>query len=146
MFGIFCKGLHCAGCGKGIPASIVLIVIAIAALNSSAFDTALGRALVEIAALCAIAWIATIVAYVLFMRKGPRIVSVRTDRIMYSEMKYMETGDDEWLSMAPPATREIAPKVTMPVIIGSEVAHVERDTRLWMALLYGRAPKRQDIQ
>src|SRR5215831_17386329 len=98
--GIFCKGLHCAGCGKGIPLSIIIIVLAIAAMNSHSFMSALGRALVEIVALIAIAWIATIAIYAIFCRKGPTIVSCRTDRIWYSEQKYMETGNPEWLAFS----------------------------------------------
>jgi hypothetical protein len=138
-----CKGLHCAGCGKGIPASIIVIVVAIAAFNSRTFDNALGRTLVEIAALSALTWIVTIVLYIVFMRKGPTIVNTKTDGVWYSEIKYMETGNPEWLVFSQP--REIAPKASAPVIIGSEVVHVERDSRLRMALLYGRAPKRQDV-
>jgi hypothetical protein len=125
MFSIACKGLHCAGCGKGIPASLIVIIAAIVAFNSRAFDNALGRTLVEIAALVALAWVVTMVLYVVFMRKGPRIVNTKTDGIWYSEIKYMETA--------------------APVIIGSEVEHVERNTRLRVALLHGRASKRQDV-
>lgn len=137
--GIFCKGLHCAGCGKGIPASILVIIAAIVAFNSRAFDNALGRILVEIAALTALAWTVTMILYVVFMRKGPNIVNTRTDRVWYSEVKYMETGDPEWLAFSQPK-RALAPKETMPVtIVGSEVEHVARDTRLRMALLYRRA-------
>lgn len=143
MFGIFCKGLHCAGCGKGIPASIIVIIVAIAAFNSHAFDNALGRALVEISALVALAWIVTIVLYIVFMRKGPVIVNTRSDRVWYSEIKYMETGDPEWLVFSQP--QEIAPKMSAPVIIGSEVEHVDRNTHLRVALLHGRASKRQDV-
>jgi hypothetical protein len=143
MFSIACKGLHCAGCGKGIPASLIVIIAAIVAFNSRAFDNALGRTLVEIAALVALAWVVTMVLYVVFMRKGPRIVNTKTDGIWYSEIKYMETGDREWLAFS--ERREIAPKMAAPVIIGSEVEHVERNTRLRVALLHGRASKRQDV-
>jgi hypothetical protein len=124
MFGLACKGLHCAGCGKGIPASLIVIIAAIVAFNSRAFDNALGRALVEIAAFIALAWVVTMVLYVVFMRKGPTIVNTKTDGIWYSEIKYMETGDDEWLAFSP--RREIAPKMAAPIIIGSEVEHVDR--------------------
>ena len=140
MFGLACKGLHCAGCGKGIPASLIIIVAAIVAFNSHSFDSALGRALVEIAALTALAWIVTMVLYVVFMRKGPRIVNTKTDGIWCSEIKYMETGDPEWLAFSKP--REIAPKMAAPVIIGKEVEHVDLNTRLWLAFLYGRSPQR----
>lgn len=145
MFGIMCKGLHCAGCGKGIPASLLVIVLAIVAFNSHAFTSELGRALIECAAMAALCWVVTMVLYIVFMRKGPRIVSVRTDRIMYSEMKFMETGDSEWLAMAPPAQREIAPRVSAPVIIG-EVEHVARTRRLRMAFLHGRSHERAHVE
>lgn len=29
IFGLVCKGLHCAGCGKGIPAGIVIILLGV---------------------------------------------------------------------------------------------------------------------
>ena len=95
MFGIMCKGMHCAGCGKGIPASIIIIIAAMTAFNSRSFDNEVGRTLVEIAALIALAWIVTMVLYIVFMRKGPVIVNTRTDRAWISEIKYMETDDPE---------------------------------------------------
>lgn len=36
MFGLACKGLHCAGCGKGIPAAVVVIMLAIVASMNDA--------------------------------------------------------------------------------------------------------------
>jgi hypothetical protein len=37
MFGLACKGLHCAGCGKGIPLGIVIILVGLATrVNNSA--------------------------------------------------------------------------------------------------------------
>jgi hypothetical protein len=140
---MLCKGLHCAGCGKGIPLSIILIVVSIAALNSRAFDDAVMRALAEIAALAAISWIATLAVYAIFCRRGPTVVNTKTDRIWYSEIKYMETGDPSWLVFSQP--REIAVKETAPVIIRGEVERVE-NIRLCVAFLHGLSHERQNVQ
>jgi hypothetical protein len=78
------------------------------------------------------------------MRKGPVIVNTKTDRIWYSEIKYMETGEPEWLAFSQP--KKIAPHESAPVIIGSEIEHVERNTRLRVALFHGRASQREDVQ
>lgn len=39
--GIFCKGLHCAGCGKGIPLGVILTLILFAISAGSKIGTAL---------------------------------------------------------------------------------------------------------
>lgn len=36
LFGLACKGLHCAGCGKGIPLGIVIILLGIVSRISNA--------------------------------------------------------------------------------------------------------------
>lgn len=43
MWGMACKGLHCAGCGKGIPAGavIILVIVAIVGRNANAISSAL---------------------------------------------------------------------------------------------------------
>ena len=121
MFGLFCKGLHCAGCGKGLPFSLVLIVIGIVAVRTPAFDAAMGGAIeaaaIAIASSFLIGVIGTGIALSLMMRKGPPIVIVRTEvnRVSYSQMKFLETGDPEWLALMGPI-----PPVLKAKVVGDE--------------------------
>lgn len=101
MFGVFCKGLHCAGCGRGIPASVLLLLggIAIASLQASVII----MGLIILIAILAGAGIISLIAYRLFMTKGPAVVHVRQGMsISYSQQKFLETGDPEWLELMGP--------------------------------------------
>jgi hypothetical protein len=106
MFGLFCKGLHCAGCGKGLPLSIILLIVGMVAVRDPSFDSALGGAIAEativLASVLGGCWIVTLGIIALFVRKGPVCVYTRTDRITYSQMKYIETGDSKWLALSGP--------------------------------------------
>lgn len=100
MVGLFCKGLHCAGCGKGLPVSIIVLILGWIAITTPAFDNALGEAIIISTAIGAGAWIVSILIYVTLCR-NLKVVSVRsvTNRLSYSQMKFLETGDTEWLAL-----------------------------------------------
>jgi hypothetical protein len=98
MFGAFCKGIHCAGCGKGIPAFVVLLL---AGIYTATLTTAL---LIEVVAICTAVIIGVIIITASLLgwlvNKGPRCIFMRTDRITYSEMKFLETGNRDWLAIS----------------------------------------------
>lgn len=126
MFGLACKGLHCAGCGKGIPASLFVLVVGILLASSHSFNNALGHA-IELAVIvlgiaATVVSIATAAIIALFMRKGPKVVFVRTNRLLFSEIKYLEDGDSEWLALTNGKRPEI-----VPIIRGT--AEVVKDER-----------------
>lgn len=45
LFGLACKGLHCAGCGKGIPLGIVIILLGVVSQVSGAMIDVLASAI-----------------------------------------------------------------------------------------------------
>lgn len=120
MFGLFgaaCKGLHCAGCGKGIPASVLLLLVGIFIAN---LQTALLVELVIISvSILSGAGIIIAAMLGLFMRKGPAVAFVRREprTISFSQHKFLETGDPEWLAlMGPIEIPEPRPTIQAEVI------------------------------
>lgn len=103
--GLFCKGLHCAGCGKGFPAGIVLAIIALAAIGSRHADRWIGRffgeAAVILAILVPVILIVSALVLKLIIRVFSPVVCVRipANKVTYSQMKFLETGDTEWLEL-----------------------------------------------
>lgn len=131
MFGLFCKGLHCAGCGKGLPLSLVLVIIGTVAVSNRNFDDALGSVIttaIEVACYsAAFAAVATSAIIALFCRKGPTTVYVRWKGFTYSQIKFMETGNPRWLDMVNGQMPEIAPRHTIPY--STEVESYDVDHR-----------------
>jgi hypothetical protein len=124
MFGLACKGLHCAGCGRGIPAFIVALIIVFIAASDKAISGAIEIAAYAIAGAIAFAAIGTMAFLHLFMRKGPAVVYVKTDRLTYGEMKYLESGDTDYLALTGGQVPQIAPRNMRPVIRGDLVRYM----------------------
>lgn len=91
MFGGICKGLHCAGCGKGIPA---LSVIAIIVIGIIFVDV-----LAIIGAIIAICGMITAMIYGVFLRKAPIVHHQQAGNLTYCQLKFLQTGDTEWLGL-----------------------------------------------
>lgn len=102
MFGLFCKGLHCAGCGKGIPAAIVGVIIVLVFSGALKLAGAMGEivGMIETAslyigiglALCGLATVLGIRAItrvkpVMAMRwQGPTMCETKADADEYGEL------------------------------------------------------------
>ena len=98
MFGLACKGLHCAGCGKGLPLSLVLIIVGTLALTNRHLDAGIRDLAVGLCFCTAFAVTGTVILAWIFNRKTTTVFT-RTDRLTYCQMKFLETGDREWLAL-----------------------------------------------
>jgi hypothetical protein len=104
MFGLFCRGLHCAGCGKGLPLSLIILIVGIVAVRQPGFDAMVGGSIIEgsciIGGSCVFAAVAGGVILTLLNRVGPKVVWVKWERgLTYSQIKYLESGDRRWLGL-----------------------------------------------
>jgi hypothetical protein len=98
--GLFCKGLHCAGCGRGIPLGLVLVLILAYGISNKNVDSAL----LDVALALASSFVVGSIVIALLVRWLARhryltVVYVRTPVLTYSEMKFLETGDRKWLRL-----------------------------------------------
>jgi hypothetical protein len=128
--GLFCRGLHCAGCGKGIPLALVLFVIGLFITTTGHVLRTLEDAAITVAAITASAWVVGIVILSLaFGRhgKGPRVVCIRTPEPLYSVAKYRETGDAKWLALSGRTPAEIEAPHYVPNYHGQVVIYSDRD-------------------
>lgn len=115
--GLFCKGLHCAGCGKGIPLSIVVVLILIASRAGTAISGTIEECIIAIMASIAFGVIATPLVLWAIMRKHP-IIGGRWDGLMMAEEKAM-SEIPEWARRASVESRN--PFMRLP----SEAIHSE---------------------
>ncbi|HVH71521.1 MAG TPA: hypothetical protein VNB49_10475 [Candidatus Dormibacteraeota bacterium] len=78
MFGLFCKGLHCAGCGKGIPAGAVITLAAAAILGNGAVANVLGNVLIALASIAAAFFVVAMAIAGMVYRNGASLVTWRS--------------------------------------------------------------------
>lgn len=95
MGALFCKGLHCAGCGKGIPALIVAALLFVVLTMADVIATML-EIVLSIGAICGMV---TAIIYAAFLRKAPVVNCQTAGKLTYSQMKFLQTGDTEWLGL-----------------------------------------------
>lgn len=106
--GLFCRGLHCAGCGKGIPLGIVVaLCIAGMAIGTSGNDSALAKDIandiIAIAICMAIAAIGTAFA-VAYAWKAHSAPGIRWEGPTMAETKARLENDytvPQWPHTAP---------------------------------------------
>ncbi len=103
MFGLACKGLHCAGCGKGIPAGVVIlgIILAFVARSAGAITAAFEELIIAAAIVTFLAVvIATAAVVSLFGRVANEgILSGRWNGVGYTELSgHYQSGEPirEW--------------------------------------------------
>jgi hypothetical protein len=147
MFGLFCKGLHCAGCGKGIPGAIILFVVGILIAGNRAFDHAIVEAAVVLG--CSLLFAVISGAYILraFYRHGPAVVHMRQGMdLTFCQRKFLETGDRSWLALTNGEMPELPEVNTGPKIYQAEVIRYVDPDNLYHSVLYRRTPKRHDLQ
>jgi hypothetical protein len=128
--GLFCRGLHCAGCCKGIPLAVVLFVVGLFITTTGHVLESLEKAAITLGAFTAIAWVITVVIFSLvFGRrgKGPRVVCLRGIEPLFSEAKYLETGKTEWLALSSRTPAEIEAAAYVPNHHGQVVIYSDRD-------------------
>ncbi len=87
--GLFCKGLHCAGCGKGIPAGIVVVLVLIAVAGGKIFGgmaDAIRTALIYFAITVPIAAAFTAIVIAKIFRSG-NVLGMKWDGKTMAETK-----------------------------------------------------------
>jgi hypothetical protein len=94
MFGIACKGLHCAGCGKGIPLGIVIILIGLATRINDAALAGLADALMWSALIIGGCVMVTGTIVALVQRRDFQMIYGKWDGPTMAQAKAEETWAD----------------------------------------------------
>lgn len=106
MFSLFCKGLHCAGCGRGLPLSLVLVLVLSYASTNKNVDQIMGQTILEASLALASAFAVGSIVISLLVKwiiKNQHLTVISTqlpaDQLTYSEMKFLQTGEVKWLRL-----------------------------------------------
>jgi len=94
MFGLACKGLHCAGCGKGIPLGIVIILLGVVSQVNGVMVEALASVVMWGAFVVGACIVATGTAISLLQRNDFQMVYSKWDGPTMVQTKTEETWAD----------------------------------------------------
>lgn len=119
MFGAICEGLHCDGCGKAGSAGLFGAAIAIYIASQISIEAVIYTILILVGA-AVFAAVGTLLILRVIITRGPPVVYTQTDRLTYSQMKFLQTGDREWLALhGEPFVKEV--NNGQGAIVGAEV-------------------------
>lgn len=122
MFGLACKGLHCAGCGKGIPAGALIlgVILVMVGRSAGAITAAFEELLIGAAVVVFLAAVISVTAIMRVMarQENRAVLAGRWNGAGYTELTgHYQSGEPirQWPDVE--YRPQIAPRHTIPADI-----------------------------